>query len=198
MHNFSATNKIQKEQMNATRTLEVQRKEFSQRKFLATPLSGLIAWLLIGIASFFFDESALVWILFIGTGSIVYLALFVSKFTGENYLDKSKPKNEFDSLFMFTVAQSVMVYAIAIPFFLIDYTSLPLSIGILTGTMWIPFSWIVKHWVGIFHTVVRTIAIVLLFYLFPEDRFTYISFAIVGVYVITLLILNKRHKIVNS
>ena len=107
------------------RSLEVQRQEFSKASFLATPLSGLIIWLIVGIAGLTLPETAVVWVLFIGTGSIVYLALFLSKFTGENFLDKSKPKNEFDSLFMYTVGQAVVVYAIAIPFFLIDYTSLP-------------------------------------------------------------------------
>ena len=127
---------------NEIKSLEEQRIEFSNRNFLATPISGLIVWFLIGIAGLFLSKVVAVWTIFIGTGSIVYLALFISKFTGENFLDKKKPKNTFDKLFMFTVAQSVLVYAIAIPFFLEDYTSLPLTVGILTGTMWLPFSWI--------------------------------------------------------
>jgi len=175
------------------KSLEQQRIEFSNRRFLATPLSGLIAWLLVGITGLFFPDRITVWVLFIATGSIVYLALFVSKFTGENFLDKTKPKNVFDGLFLFTVAQSVLVYAIAIPFFLTDYTSLPLTVGILTGTMWLPFSWIIKHWVGIFHALSRTILIVLLWYLFPEHRFVLIPFTIVIIYIITMFILNKKH-----
>ena len=174
------------------RSLEVQRQEFSKASFLATPLSGLIIWLIVGIAGLTLPETAVVWVLFIGTGSIVYLALFLSKFTGENFLDKSKPKNEFDSLFMYTVGQAVVVYAIAIPFFLIDYTSLPLSIGILTGTMWIPFSWIIKHWVGLFHAISRTLLILVLWYLLPELRFVVIPFGIVVIYLITLIILRNR------
>jgi len=175
------------------KSLEQQRIEFSNRRFLATPLSGLIAWLLVGITGLFFPDRITVWVLFIATGSIVYLALFVSKFTGESFLDKTKPKNVFDGLFLFTVAQSVLVYAIAIPFFLTDYTSLPLTVGILTGTMWLPFSWIIKHWVGIFHALSRTILIVLLWYLFPEHRFVVIPFTIVIIYIITMFILIKRH-----
>ena len=174
------------------RSLEVQREEFGRGSFLATPISGLIVWLIVGIAGLTLSATATVWVLFIGTGSIVYLALFISKFTGENFLDKSKPKNEFDSLFMYTVGQAVVVYAIAIPFFLIDYTSLPLSIGILTGTMWIPFSWIIKHWVGLFHAISRTILILVLWYMLPELRFVVIPFAIVVIYLITLIILRKR------
>jgi hypothetical protein len=110
-----------------------------------------------------------VWSIFIGTGSIVYLGLFLSKFTGENFLDKSKPKNEFDTLFLFTAVQAILVYSIAIPFFLVDYTSLPMTVGILTGLMWLPFSWIVKHWVGIFHILIRIITVLTLWCLLPES-----------------------------
>jgi hypothetical protein len=177
---------------NVKRTLEEQRIEFSKRKFLATPLSGLLAWILVGLSGMLLPDRITVWVLFIVTGSIVYLALFISKFTGENFLDKSKPKNAFDGLFMFTVAQAILVYSIAIPFFFIDYTSLPLSVGILTGTMWLPFSWIIKHWIGIFHAIIRTIIILALWYFLPDYRFIAIPFSIVLIYIITLFILMKR------
>ena len=161
---------------------------------MATPLAGLIVWFLVGLAGLFLPITATVWILFIGTGSIVYLALFISRFTGERFLDKSKPKNVFDGLFMFTVGQAVLVYAIAIPFFLQDHSSLPMTIGILTGTMWFPFSWIIRHWVGIFHAMTRTVLVLLLWYLFPESRFSTIPFAIVVIYVVTIIILKSRVK----
>ena len=177
-------------------TLEQQRIDFSNRRFLATPLAGLIVWTFIGFIGIFFSDFVAVWSIFIGTGSIVYLGLLLSKFTGEHFLDKKKPKNEFDQLFFFTVAQAVLVYSIAIPFFLVDYSSLPLSVGILTGLMWLPFSWIVKHWVGIFHTLTRTVLVLILWYLLPEYRFVVIPFGIVLIYSITLLILKNRKKAV--
>ena len=178
------------------RSLDEQRIEFSNQKFLATPLAGLIAWTIIGVVGIFFSDFIAVWAIFIGTGSIVYLGLFLSKFTGENFLDKSKPKNEFDTLFLFTVAQAILVYAIVIPFFLVDYSSLPMTVGILTGLMWLPFSWIIKHWVGIFHAVVRTILVLTLWYLLPEFRFVAIPFVIVLMYIITIVVLKnlKKHQ----
>ncbi len=177
------------------RTLEQQRIEFIDQKFLATPLAGMIVWSIIGTIGLFFSDFIAVWSIFIGTGSIVYLGLFLSKFTGENFLDKSKPKNEFDTLFLFTAAQAILVYAIAIPFFLVDHSSLPMSVGILTGLMWVPFSWIVKHWVGIFHALSRTILVLTLWYLLPEHRFIVIPFGIVLIYLVTLLILRNRKKV---
>ncbi len=178
------------------RTLEQQRIDFANRSFLATPLVGLIAWTVTGIAALILPIYYTVWTLFIATGSIAYLGMFISKFTGENFLDKKKPKNEFDQLFMFTILQAVLVYSIALPFFILDYSSLPLSVGILTGLMWIPFSWIIKHWVGLAHSIVRTVVVLLLWYLFPEQRFAAIPFAIVGIYIVTITILVNRKKTV--
>jgi len=176
------------------RTLEEQRIEFINQKFLATPLAGSIIWTIIGLIGIFFSDFVAVWSIFIGTGSIVYLGLFLSKFTGENFIDKSKPKNEFDTLFLFTVGQAILVYSIAIPFFLVDYSSLPMTVGILTGLMWLPFSWIIKHWVGIFHTLIRIITVLTLWYLLPDYRFISIPFAIVLIYITTLIILKNRKK----
>ncbi len=175
-----------------SRSLEEQRKEFAQRRFLATPLAGMIAWTLVGLSGIFLPLKITVWVLFIATGSIVYLALLLSKFTGEDFLDKEKPKNVFDTLFFYTVGQSVLVYAIAIPFFIENFASLPLTVGILTGTMWLPFSWIIEHWVGLFHAIARTVVILVLWYVFPDLRFIVIPFAIVLIYIATILILERR------
>lgn len=174
------------------RTLDEQRCEFANRKFLATPLAGLIVWTIVGISGIFFSERIAVWTIFIDTGIIVYLGLFLSRFTGENFLDKNKPKNEFDKLFLLTVGQAILVYSIAIPFFIVDYTSLPMTIGILTGLMWLPSSWIIKHWVGIFHTTTRTILVLTLWYLLPEFRFIVIPFTIVLIYIVTITVLMNR------
>ncbi len=174
------------------RTLEEQKEEFKRKKLLASPIAGLIAWLIVAISGFFFPDNITVWVLFIATGSIVYLAMGISKLTGEDYLDKSKPKNTFDILFFLTVAQAILVYSIAIPFFIEDYTSLPLTVGILTGLMWVPLTWIIDHWVGLFHSILRTILILVLWYLFPSERFITIPIAIVLVYMISIIILKNR------
>ena len=174
------------------RTLEQQKEEFKQKKLLASPIAGLIAWLIVAISGVIFPDNITVWVLFIATGSIVYLAMGISKLTGEDYLNKSKPKNTFDNLFFLTVAQAILVYSIAIPFFIVDYTSLPLTVGILTGLMWVPLTWIIDHWVGLFHSIVRTILVLILWYLFPSDRFVVIPIAIIIVYIISIIILKNR------
>lgn len=177
---------------NNQRTLEQQKEEFKKKKLIASPIAGLIAWLIVGISGLFLPDQITVWVLFGATGSIVYLAMGISKWTGEDYLDKNKPKNTFDNLFFFTVAQAILVYSIAIPFFIESYTSLPLTVGILTGLMWVPLTWIIDHWIGLFHSIARTISILVLWYLFPANRFVTIPFAIVVIYAISIVVLSKR------
>ena len=174
------------------RGLEEQKEEFKSGKLLATPIAGLLAWFIVGIGGIFLPLTGKVLLLFTATGCIVYLGMFVSKFTGENFLDKTKAKNTFDKLFFLTVGQSLLVYSIAIPFFLVDYSSLPLTVGILTGLMWLPLTWIIDHWVGVFHTISRTLIVLILWYLLPQYRFIAIPFAIVLIYLITIVILLNR------
>jgi hypothetical protein len=179
---------------STARSLDEQRAEFGQRRLLAMPLAGTIAWVVIGVAGWFLTPYQAIMTLFGATGSIVYLGIFLSRYTGENFLDKSRPKNEFDRLFMATVGMSLLVYAIAIPFFMLEPMSLPLSVGILAGLMWLPMSWIIQHWVGVFHAVVRTVLVVVAYFVFPGHRITAIAVVIVAVYLVTIAVFEARWR----
>lgn len=176
------------------RSLDVQRDEFARRRFLAMPLAGTIAWAVIGVASQFAPAQWMMFITYIAAGSIVYLGIGLSRLTGENFIDRTRPKNVFDSLFMHTVAMSVLVYAIAIPFALVEPTSLPLSIGVLAGLMWLPFSWIIRHWIGYFHAIVRTVLLVAVWYAFPEQRYLAVSVVIIAIYAVTIAVFELRWR----
>ena len=60
------------------RTLQQQRIEFANSSFMATPLAGLIAWSVTGVAGLFLPIQYVIWILFIATGSIAYMGMFIS------------------------------------------------------------------------------------------------------------------------
>ena len=175
-----------------SRSLEEQRIEFSRSRFLAMPIAGTIAWAIIGIASLFVPLGIAAWILFICTGMIFALGLFISRVTGENLIGKTQ--NEFDRLFFITVQMSWLVFAIAIPFFMIEPTSLPLSVGILAGLMWLPLSWIIRHWIGTFHAFARTALCLIAWFAFPDQRFVVIPAIIVVIYLITIYVLVKRPR----
>jgi hypothetical protein len=174
------------------RSLEEQRREFSQGRFLAMPVAGTIAWAIVGVVSPFVSTGLAAWVLFIATGMIFGLGLLIARFLGEDLIGNGQ--NEFDRLFFVTVQMSWLVFAIAIPFFMVEPTSLPLSVGILAGLMWLPFSWIIRHWVGTFHAFARTALITVAWFAFPDQRFVIIPAIIVIIYLITIYVLTTRQR----
>lgn len=181
-----------------TLTLEQQRIAFVKKRFLAMPLAGTIVWTIIGIIGAFMPPVWQIWAVWIGCGSIVYLGMAIAKILGEDFFNKQTPNNAFNHLFMVGLVMSLLVFSLAIPFAMQDYTSIPLTVGILSGLMWMPFSWAIQHWVGYFHGVSRTIGILVVWLLFPEHRFVTIPMVIVVIYIITILTLEHRYKTVNN
>ena len=178
--------------MDTTMTLEQQRAAFNSHRFLAMPLSGAICWGIVGLVSPFLNGFQASWLLFIAIGSIFYLATFINKLTGESFFRPEK--NAFDRLFFAGLIQANLAWALAIPYFIEDHRSITLTVGILSGTMWMPFSWIIQHWIGYFHAIVRTVLIVAGWYLFPEHHFQAVPAVIVGLYVVTIAVLESRWR----
>lgn len=178
-----------------TRSLDQQLQEFRQRRFLATPLSGAIVWLILIFTGLFLTPKAQVLAVFVGTGSIVYVALLVSRLTGEHLkFQGNQQRNFFDTLFLSTVAMCFLVYAIALPYFVQNYKALPFAVAVLTGLMWLPMSVMINHWVGVFHAVVRTALCTLAWVFYPEHSFVLQALIVVFVYAITILVLEMRWR----
>lgn len=178
-------------------TLEQQREAFKKRRFIAMPIAGTVVWLAIGISAPYLDLITQTWTLYLATGCIFYLGAALSYLTGERFFDK-KTKNSFDNLFYVGLVMSLLVFAIALPVAAQDATTLPLSLGILSGLMWMPLSWAIEHWIGYFHTLARTGGIVVAWYVFPENHVEAISAVIVAVYIVSLVVLEMRYRAINT
>lgn len=175
-------------------SLDAQREAFARRRFLAMPLAGAIAWTVVGVCGYLLPLRQAVLALYLATGSIFYLGVWLSRHTGEHILDRRRPKNAFDGLFLSTVAMALLAYAIAIPFALQDPTALPLGIGILAGMMWLPLSWIIRHWIGWWHAIARTVLVLAAWYAWPEQRFVAVPAAVVATYAVTIVVLERRWR----
>jgi hypothetical protein len=175
-------------------TLDEQHAAFMRAPFLAMPIAGTIAWALIGVAGALLPLDLASWAIFIFTGSIFWLGVVIARFTGEDLLGRKTKGNFFDRIFMHAVLMAVLVYAIAIPFFFVEPESLPMSVGILAGLMWIPFSALIRHWVGLFHGIARTVLLVAAHYLFPDHRYVLIPAIVVAIYLVTIVVLVRRPR----
>lgn len=178
--------------MGTGQTLDGQRAEFGRRRFLAMPVAGTVGWAVAGVLGAVLPVGAAALALFLIGGGIFWLGVGIGRLTGDDVLGGRRRSNEIDRLFLLTVLMANLVWAIAIPFFMIEPTSLPLTLGILSGLMWVPFSWMIRHWVGIFHGVTRTVLVVAAWYSFPAHRFVAIPAVIVAVYLVSIWALATR------
>jgi hypothetical protein len=178
----------------AALSLDAQYAAFARNRFLAMPVTGTLVWMALGLGGWLLPAPQAALALFIGTGVIFYLAFPVSRLLGEDLLGRSRRGNRFDRVFLASIMSACCVYAIAIPFFLVERSSLPLSVGILTGLMWIPFSALLRHRVGYIHGFARTAGIVAVWYLWPEHRFVAVPLVVVAVYLVSIVMLQRRWK----
>ena len=180
--------------MPSTATLQEVRDDFAQNRMVAMPIAGTIGWTVAGILGALLPVKQAALAMFICVGMIFYLGILVGHLTGEPIVGAKAKKSELDPLFMLTIVMACLVFAIAIPFYFIEPTSVPLSVGILSGLMWVPLSWMMQHWIGLFHGISRTVLVLVAWYLFPEDRFVVISGVIVVIYLISIYVLLTRKR----
>ena len=61
-----------------------------------------------------------------------------------------------------------------------------------------PITWIIRHWIGVVHGALRTVAVVAAWSLFPEHRMLAISLVIVVLYVFAIVVLELRWRAVQK
>lgn len=82
--------------------------------------------------------------------------------------------------------------AVVIPFYIVDHSSVPVTLGIIFGVPWVILGWINRHWIGSFHAIARTVLIVVAWFFLPEYRFVAIPGIIVVIYLISIFVLATR------
>ena len=147
------------------------------------PIAGTIVWGLIALLSTQFDETIALYFLLFATGGIFPLALVIAKIRTENLVSSSNPLAKLMGLCILMVN---LLWAVHIPLLLNAPEFVPLSLGVGLGLHWVVYSWIVKHPLGLIHAILRSLLIVLAWYLFPNDRLLAISSVIVLAYLATI------------
>ncbi|MGH9777452.1 MAG: DUF7010 family protein [Candidatus Acidiferrales bacterium] len=177
--------------MSSEPTLRELRAEFGRNRLIAMPIAGTIAWAAAGVFGALLPVKTASFALFICVGMTFPLGIAVGRLIGEDVL---RTQNELDRLFGYNIAMANLVWAIAIPFWLVYPSSLPLSIGVLAGLMWVPLSWMLQHPVGLFHALSRTVLITVAWFVFPAHRFVVIPAIIVAIYLISIVMLVRRPR----
>lgn len=151
-------------------------------------LSGGLMWSVVAWLGWAFPAESIPWSYF-GTALVFLFNGLLLMRAGKNISPGHKEiKQDLPvKLHFYLLAQVILTFAIAIPFFLEEPTSLPLTMGILTGTIWFPYSWIFNHWMGYLHVILRTVSISVLWQLYPAQGYILIPVAIALIYFLTQL-----------
>ncbi|MBH9551410.1 DUF7010 family protein [Inhella gelatinilytica] len=175
-----------------TPSLDHQLKEFRNRRFLAMPLAGTLAWALIGVAGQVLDARWHLLATYLLTGCIAYLGMGLSKLTGEDFMAPANRRNVFSKLFMLSMGQALLAFAIALPFAMVRPESAVFTVGMLAGFMWLPMSGLIGHWIGAAHAIGRTAMIVAAWFLAPDQGMVWVPAIVLGWYAVTIAVLEQR------
>lgn len=166
-------------------TLESLRKEFEadSNRSVSMPIAGALVWTFVGVVSTQLNFSTAIYIMLFATGAIFPLALLIANFRKEALVTSQNPLARLMGMCVIMVN---LLWGVHIPLLLLAPQFVPLSLGIGLGLHWIVYSWIIKHPLGLIHSILRTLLVVAAWYLFPESRIFAVSMAIVLVYCISI------------
>ncbi len=174
--------------MTSNLSLAELRLDFARKGQIAVPIAGAVCWGVAGAFGAALPVSSASVVMFICVGMIFPLSLLVGRVVHENVMER----HELGDLLFKSIMAASLFWAVVIPFYIVDPSSVPLTLGVIFGIPWMILGWIIRHWIGSFHAIARTVLIVVAWFVFPEYRFVAIPGIIVVIYVISILVLATR------
>ena len=163
------------------------RLDYKRKRHIAVPIAGAICWSGAGAFGAALPVSSAPVALFICIGMIFPVALLVGRVLHENIM----ARDELSDLVFKSILAASLFWGVIIPFYILDPSSVPLTLGIVFGVPWMILGWVIRHWIGAFHAIARTVLVTLAWLFFPEYRFVAIPGIIVVIYLISILVLAR-------
>ena len=174
--------------MTSNPSLAELRLAYARKRPIAMPIAGAICWGVAGAFGAVLPARSASVVMFICVGMIFPLGLLVGPVVHENVM----ARDELGDLLFKSIMAANLFWAVVIPFYIVDRSSVPLTLGIMFGIPWMILGWIIRHWIGSFHAIARTVLIVVAWFLLPEYHFVAIPGTIVVIYLISIFVLATR------
>jgi hypothetical protein len=166
-------------------TLSELRADFEQRsnRSMSLPIAGAIVWAVVAAFGVVLPFKTALLALIFSTGAIFPLALLIARLRKEELLTN---RNPLAKLMGTCVLMVNLLWAVHIPLLMRAPAFVPLSLGIAFGLHWMVYSWIISHPLGYVHAVLRTVGLVVAWFLFPQNVVTACAVVVVLAYCVTL------------
>lgn len=177
-------------------TLEELQKDLINEAQKGHPffLAGAIYWLSMGILGFFLDGQNLALIYLLGTGSIFPLAILLGTMQKINILSKN-PLGVLGGIIGGIQAFYLPIWIVV---YMKHYEWLPMVIGILGASHFLPYLWIYKSRAYLFFTIAMALVSFIFGYVLIDQAFLSLPFILMALYVGMVLALKMETKTFNN
>ena len=174
-------------------TMTALRQEYDRHagRSIALPIAGAIVWTVVGLAGAVLEPRPATFVLLFGTGLAFPLALALARPLGERLIDNPSP---FAGLMGRSVVMVNLLWAVHLTLAVLDWSYLPLTLGIGLGLHWVVFGWVIGHPVGLVHAALRTVLVTAAWWAFPDARVSAVAAAVVLTYGYAIAVLATRRR----
>lgn len=146
-------------------------------------ISGALYWLVMWIMGFYIEGKALALSYLLGSGSIFPLGILFSKLLKVNFLSKN-PLGKLGGIIGGTQAFYLPLWIVI---YIERYELLPMAIGILGASHFLPYMWIYKSKTYLFLSAAMALIAFVFGYVFIEKAFTLVPFLLMIIYIVTVV-----------
>jgi hypothetical protein len=168
-------------------TFEEMQADFirSRRGALSLPLTGVLNYGGVAVASVFIADAYANLVLALGFWAIPPIAALIGRIRGEDF--RGNPDNPLVQLGKLARIMVLATWAIHIPVWIYAPTLFPLTIGVAFGLHWVVFGWSIGHPLGLVHLGLRTTLVPASWYAFPDNRMGAVAAAVAFCYFVSIL-----------
>lgn len=175
------------------KSLELWRTEMIEdaQKGYTMPLAGAVYFFVVGVLSFYLQPTTLSFIWIVGMGSVFPLGILFSKSLGVNLMAKGNPLGTLGGIVGGTQAFFIPVYIVAMT---VAPDWLPVTIGILGGSHFLPYVWIYDSPTYLFIAVGMGLVSLGIGVFYLEGSYQLLPFLLMGIYLIGVLGLRMEQR----
>ncbi|NHK28226.1 hypothetical protein FF098_009950 [Parvularcula flava] len=151
------------------------------------PLAGATYWAVLGIAGYFLDLSTWSMIAFFGSGSIFPLALLYAKIFRNDFM---KSRTAVGSVILPAMLSMLLFWAFIVVAAGEAPSMIPLILAVGMSIHWPVIGWSYGR-TALFsaHAVLRAIVPTALWFLFPDERLTWLPLSVSAIYLATIVVI---------
>ncbi|MEO1135243.1 MAG: hypothetical protein AAFW68_01370 [Pseudomonadota bacterium] len=151
------------------------------------PIAGAIYWLVLGLLGYRLELSDWAIVAFFGSGAIFPLALLLSKLLNNPFMKDTSP---VDGVILPAFISMLLFWSFIVAAAQTAPSLIPLILAIGMSLHWPVIGWSYgRIFIYSAHAVTRAVISVLIWFVFPDERLTWLPMSVAAIYAITVVVI---------